>query len=230
MYGPQSPVDTSRQATVSPASLAETESADPPAAGRVERADKARNRARILAAASEAFAERGVETQMDDVAARAGLGVGTLYRHFATKEALVVALRARRFEQILEVARRGIEREDGEPFEVFADVLREGAEVAAADAAAQDALMRVGDIWSDVVPIQLELQAAMQLLMDRAQQAGTMRNDVSAVDISMIMCGMSATMSVGEWDWHRYLELVLDALRAGAQSPATASKIPRMKR
>ena len=154
---------------------------------------------------------------MDDVAARAGLGVGTLYRHFATKEALMAALMERRFEQILEVTRRGIEREDGEPFEVFADVLREGAEVAASDAAAQDALMRVGVISSNVASIQLELRDAIQILIDRAQHAGTLRSDVSAVDISMIMCGMSATMSVDEWDWHRYMELVLDGLRAGAQ-------------
>ena len=221
MSRPQSASDAGLGSAVSLARAAEAGSADPPAPRRAERADKARNRARILAAASEAFAERGVETQMDDVAARAGLGVGTLYRHFATKEALMVALMERKFEQILEVTRRGIEREDGEPFEVFADVLREGAEVAAADAAAQDALMRVGDvISSDVVSIQLELRAAMQVLIDRAQQAGTMRSDVSAADISMIMCGMSATMSVGEWDWRRYLELVLDGLRAGAQSPS----------
>jgi AcrR family transcriptional regulator len=221
MSRPQSAVDADLGSVVSLARAAGTSSADPPAPGRAERADKARNRARILAAASDAFAERGVETQMDDVAARAGLGVGTLYRHFATKEALMAALMGRRFEQILEVTRRGIEREDGEAFEVFADVLREGAEVAAADAAAQDALMRVVDvISSDVVSIQLELQDAMQVLIDRAQQAGTMRCDFSAADISMIMCGMSATMSVGEWDWHRYLELVLDGLRAGAQRPA----------
>jgi AcrR family transcriptional regulator len=224
MSRPQSASDAGLGSTVSLARAAETGSAGPPAAGRAERADKARNRARILAAASEAFAERGVETQMDDVAARAGLGVGTLYRHFATKEALMAALMERKFEQILEVTRRGIEREDAEPFEVFADVLREGAEVAAADAAAQDTLMRVGDvIWADV-PTQLELQAAMQVLVDRAQQAGTMRSDFTAADISMIMCGMSATMSVGEWDWHRYLELVLDGLRARAQSPVAVRK------
>jgi AcrR family transcriptional regulator len=199
-------------------------SVDPPARERAERADKARNRARILAAASAAFAERGIETQMDDVAARAGLGVGTLYRHFATKEALMVALLERKFEQILEVTRRGIERGDGEPFEVFADVLREGAAVTAADAAAQDALMRVGDaIWSDVESIQLELTAATQVLMDRAQAAGTMRSDISAGDISMIMCGLSATMSVGEWDWRRHLELALDGLRAPAQTPVAAT-------
>ena len=209
----QSALDTSRESAVSLARAAETRS-DSPAPGRAERADKARNRARILAAASEAFAERGVETQMDDVAARAGLGVGTLYRHFATKEALMAALMERRFEQILEVARRGIEREDGEPFEVFADVLREGAEVAAADAAAQDALMRVGDIWSDVVPIQLELQAAMQLLMDRAQQAGTMRDDVSAVDVMIMAKGVCEASRSFQ---HVYFDIVarqLDLVRA----------------
>src|ERR1700683_2007933 len=122
MSSPQSSSDPSHASAAALAGAAETGSAHPPARARAERADKARNRALILAAASEAFAERGVETQMDDVAARAGLGVGTLYRHFATKEALMVALMERKFEQILAVTRRGIGREDGEPFEVFADV------------------------------------------------------------------------------------------------------------
>jgi AcrR family transcriptional regulator len=198
-----------------------------PAPERAERADKARNRARILAAASEAFAERGVDTQMDDVAVRAGVGVGTLYRHFATKEALMVGLVERKFEHILEVTQRGVEREDSEPFEVFADVLRQGAEVAAADATAQDALMRAGDVvWSAVEPTLVELRAATQVLIDRAQQAGTMRNDISSADVPMIMCGVSATMSVGEWDWHRYLDLVLDGLRAPAQTPIAAKPSP----
>jgi AcrR family transcriptional regulator len=195
---------------------AEPPSVSPPVRGRAERADKARNRLRILAAASAAFAERGMETQMDDVAARAGLGVGTLYRHFATKEALMVALVERKFESILEVTRRGIDRPQGEPFEVFAEVMREGAEVAAADVAAQNALMRAGDgIWASVEPTLAELRAATQVLIDRAQQAGTMRSDVSADDVPMMMCGVSATMAVGDWDWHRYLELVLDGMRAG---------------
>jgi AcrR family transcriptional regulator len=192
----------------------------PPTPARTERADKARNRARILEAASAAFAEHGVDTQMDDIAARAGLGVGTLYRHFATKEALMVALVERKFLQILEVTRRGVARTDGEPFVVFAETMREGSEVAAADAAAQDAMMQAGDvIWSGVEPTLSELKAATQVLIDRAQRAGTMRADVSAEDIPMIMCGVSATMSTREWDWRRYLELVLDGLRAGAHSP-----------
>jgi AcrR family transcriptional regulator len=195
---------------------------EPITGGRPERADKARNRTRIMAAASEAFAERGIETQMDEVASRAGLGVGTLYRHFATKEALMVALVERRFAQILAVTRRGIDREADDPFEVFADVLREGVEIAAADAAAQDALMGAGDaIWSGVEPTLVELRAATQVLIDRAQQAGAMRGDVSADDIPMIMCGVSSTISGGRWDWRRYLELTLDGLRAEAAATRT---------
>jgi AcrR family transcriptional regulator len=220
MFSPQSAPTADEQPATSLATAPEA----PLARGRAERADKARNRARILAAASAAFAERGVEAQMDDVAARAGLGVGTLYRHFATKEALMVALLERKFEQILEVTRRGIERQDSEPFEVLADVLREGAEVAAADAAAQDALMRVRDVvWSDVSHTQSELLVATQVLIERAQAAGTMRIDVSADDIAMIMCGLSATMSAGVWDWHRHLELALDGLRANVQRPVGAT-------
>jgi AcrR family transcriptional regulator len=185
---------------------------------RPERADKARNRVRILAAASEAFAECGIDTQMVDVAARAGVGVGTLYRHFATKEALMVALVERKFERILEVTQRGVDRTDGEPFEVFADVMREGSAVAAADVAAQHALMRAGDvIWTGVEPTLRVLQAATQILVDRAQLAGTMRPDVSAADVPMLMCGLSATMAMRDWDWRRYLEIMLDGLRASAR-------------
>jgi AcrR family transcriptional regulator len=197
----------------------ESAAATIPAPVRAERADKARNRARILAVASEAFAENGVDTQMDDVAAKAGLGVGTLYRHFPTKEALMVALVDRKFVEILEVTRRGIDRKDGDPFEIFADVLREGAEVTAADATAQDVMKRAGDeVWIGVEPTLIQLRAATQVLVDRAQAAGAMRSDISAEDVPMIMCGISAAMPVCDWDWRRYLELVLDGLRATAQN------------
>jgi AcrR family transcriptional regulator len=190
-----------------------------PEHARRERADKARNRARILTAASEAFAATGLDTQMDAIAARAGVGVGTLYRHFATKEALMVAMVQRKFEQILEVTRRGVAR-DGEPFEVLADVLREGAEVTSADAAAQAALMAAGDavvtgnIWAGVADVLAELQAETQVLINRALRAGAIRPDASAADISLVMCGVSATMGSPEWDWRRHLEIVIDGLRA----------------
>src|ERR1700756_2007672 len=88
------------------------------AAPRPLRADAARNRERVLAAAREAFAEYGRDAQMEDVARRAGVGVGTVYRHFATKEALVDALLETRFRQAMERAREALALED--PWEAVA--------------------------------------------------------------------------------------------------------------
>ena len=97
------------------------------------RADARRNRERIIESAREAFAECGAEAQIDDVARRAGVGVGTVYRHFPTKEALVAEILRQKFRIFTENARAALER-DGEPFAVFADLLRTNAEVCAGEA------------------------------------------------------------------------------------------------
>src|SRR3954454_9994861 len=81
-------------------------------AGRPLRADARRNRERVLTAAREVFAEHGREAQMDDVARRAAVGVGTVYRHFPTKEALIDALVAEAFERLLGVAKEQARRDD----------------------------------------------------------------------------------------------------------------------
>jgi AcrR family transcriptional regulator len=178
------------------------------------RADKARNRERILVAARAAFGARGMETQMDDVAARAGVGVGTVYRHFPTKEALMGEMVRQKFALIREHARESLEQE-GEPFEVFANMLRRNCEETAGDAAAQDALMRAGDaVWDQAQEVLEEMQVAVQELIDRAQAAGTMRPDFAVADMGMLMCGVSASMAHGGWDWRRHLEILLDGLRA----------------
>jgi AcrR family transcriptional regulator len=181
---------------------------------RVMRADARRNRERILVAAKEAFAARGDETQMDDVAAQAGVGVGTVYRHFPTKEALMGELVRQKFALIAEHAKEALEQ-DGEPFEVFAGLLRRSCEVTAKDAAAQAALMRGGEeVWQQAEEVRRDLQAAVQGLIDRAQAAGTMRPDFAAQDMSMLMCGVSAAMAHGGWEWRRHLEILLDGLRS----------------
>ena len=181
---------------------------------RVMRADARRNRERILTAAKEAFGARGDETQIDDVAAQAGVGVGTVYRHFPTKEALMGELVRQKFALIVEHAREGLEQE-GEPFEVFAAVLRRNCEVTAKDAGAQDALMRAGDeVWEYAQETYDELHVVVQQLIDRAQAAGTMRPDFSVADMPMLMCGVSSSMAHGGWEWRRHLEILLDGLRA----------------
>jgi AcrR family transcriptional regulator len=175
------------------------------------RADARRNRERILESARAVFAESGIEAQIDDVAARAGVGVGTVYRHFPTKEALMAELVRQKFRLLADGAREALER-DGEPFAVFVDMLRRNADVCARDAAMQHALTGVGDAHTE----QQELNALSGELIARAQRAGTMRSDIKPSDIAMLMCGVSATMahSGPGFDWHRHLELAIDMLRA----------------
>jgi AcrR family transcriptional regulator len=184
--------------------------------GRPLRADARRNHERILEAAREVFADCGVDAQMDDIARRACVGVGTVYRHFPTKEALLVELVRQKFRVFAVGARTALER-DGEPFEVFADMLRRNADVCARDAAIQHALSGVGEhIWAQAQAEYEELNALSSELIARSQRAGTMRPDVRATDIAMLMCGVSSTMTHNApgFDWHRHLELVIDMLRA----------------
>jgi AcrR family transcriptional regulator len=183
---------------------------------RPQRADAKRNRERILESARAAFAAQGAETQMDEVARLAGVGVGTVYRHFPTKESLLGELVRQKMERMSECSRAALAR-DGEPFAVFTDVLRECTDVADGDTALQYAMLGAGDaVWAYAAEAEAELIVLTDELIKRAQQAGTMRSDVNALDIPMLMCGVCATMTHTKphFDWRRHLELVIDALRA----------------
>ena len=179
------------------------------------RADARRNRERILESARAVFAEYGADAQMDDVAHQAGVGVGTVYRHFPTKEALLVELLREKFRLFGARGREALEQE-GEPFAVFEDLLRRNAQTAAGDAAVQHALAAAGEhIWMQAEAEQQALVAVTDELIARARQAGTIRQDVDANDIAMLMCGVCSTMGGKPgFDWRRHLDLVIDALRA----------------
>ena len=179
------------------------------------RADARRNRERIVAAARIAFEESGVDAQMEDVARRAGLGVGTLYRHFPTKEALIGELLAEKFRLLLEGAREALEIED--PWEAFAGTLRRNAELMAADAAVQDVLSRSEADWSYAEAPRRELHSTFAITVERGKRAGVIRSDFTIDDVPMLMCGLSSTMSAAGretgYDWRRHLELMLDGIR-----------------
>jgi AcrR family transcriptional regulator len=180
------------------------------------RADARRNRERILESAREVFAGAGIDAQMDDIASRAGVGVGTVYRHFPTKETLMVELVRQKFRLFAAGAREALQR-DGEPFAVFADMLRHNADELARDAGMQHVLVGVEEhIWAQAQTEQDQLNTLTAELIVRAQNAGTMRPDVRAADIGMLMCGLCATMTRNRrgFDWRRHLELAIDTLRA----------------
>ncbi len=180
------------------------------------RADARRNRERILESARKVFSESGSEAQIDDVARHAGVGVGTVYRHFPTKDALLAELVRQKFRRLSDRAREALER-TGEPFEVVADLMAANAAELQQDAVMQQTLVGLDEqIWAHAAPEQQELLDLTGELIERAKRAGTIRADATALDIAMLMCGLCATMghSAPGFDSHRYLDLAIDSLRA----------------
>lgn len=176
------------------------------------RADARRNRERILEAARAACAQYGPAVQMDDVAARAGVGVGTVYRHFATKDALMEALVAEKIRIFAEYAREAMDVDD--PWEAFAGLLRRHAELMAADAGLRQAVITTGAVVDVAQEERAELEALGAQLIARGKAAGVIRDDLEIEDIPVVMSGLCGSMSNPGFDWRRHLELVLDGLRA----------------
>jgi AcrR family transcriptional regulator len=178
------------------------------------RADARRNRERILQSARAAFAESGADAQIDDVARHAGVGVGTVYRHFPTKQALLAELVRQTFRLFTEWARAALEA-GGEPFALIEGLLRRIAETAAGDAGVQYALASsAGQAQTEAPAEQDELIAVIAELIERARRAGTIRPGIEAIDIAMLICGVVSVMGPRPgFHWRRHLDLVIDTLR-----------------
>jgi AcrR family transcriptional regulator len=200
----------------------------PEAPHRPLRVDAERNRQRILAAAATLFAERGVDVSIDDIAAAAGVGIGTLYRRFPDREALIEALFEEKLARIAKLASDALEIED--PWEAFLSFFRGAARMQAEDRGLKEVLLgdrgreRVATIRNTIRPI------AMQLVQ-RAQEEGALREDLQAFDVPMMQVAMSAvadiTRDVAPEYWERLLTIFVDGLerrREGA-SPMTAAPL-----
>src|SRR5258708_4888117 len=159
------------------------------------RAEARRNRERILQSARAAFAETGADAQIDDVARHAGVGVGTVYRHFPTKQALLAELVRQTFRLFTERAREALEA-DGEPFALIEGLLRRIAETAAADVGVQYALAGT-DGQAEAQAEQDEPIAVIAELIERARRAGTIRPDIEAIDIGMLIGRVCSAMGGG---------------------------------
>jgi AcrR family transcriptional regulator len=179
------------------------------------RADARRNRERILQSARAAFAESGADAQIDDVARHAGVGVGTVYRHFPTKQALLTELVRQTFRLFTGWARESREA-GGEPFALIEGLLRRIAETAAGDVGVQYALTSSAAqaARSEAQAEQDELIAVIAELIERARRAGTIRPGIVATDIAMLICGVVSAMGPRPgFDWRRHLDLVIETLR-----------------
>ncbi|MBV9291069.1 MAG: TetR/AcrR family transcriptional regulator [Frankiales bacterium] len=190
---------------------------------RATRADACRNRDRLLDVASAAFAESGVETSLEKIAKEAGVGIGTLYRHFPTRDSLVEA-----------VYRHNV------------DLLCEGAEELSATKQPDEALEEWMHRWVTFVPgkkglatylksvvsadsdlfatSQQRVQATITMLLDRAATAGQIRPGVDGMDLLRALggvCLMSEPATGGQCG-NTIVSLLMDGLRYGAKTPASA--------
>ncbi|MBO2454384.1 TetR/AcrR family transcriptional regulator [Actinomadura barringtoniae] len=179
------------------------------------RADARRNRERIMASAGVLFARRGREAQMEEIAAHAGLGIGTLYRHFPTKQDLLTAMVRERFRGMADIARRAAEISD--PGEAFETLLRDYCEAADGDSAFQLALMGSEEIGFEALEDQkAEFADLTARIITRAVDAGHIRADFTLDDFPVLTSGVMSTMYFkpgGNPDWRRHLEIVLTGLR-----------------
>ena len=188
----------------------------PPSALRPQRADARRNRERILDAAMSTFARTGLDTQMDDLARAAGVGVGTLYRHFPTKDDLVRALIVHHMAGMAEEAKRRLDEEGTDPWEAFCAFMLHCAGRHERDRVLSQVLATQPASWFRHAAMEeTELAARAAELMRRAQDAGVVRADAHGGDIPVIMCGLSAVLEAdwGPQAWRRYMQLMLDGLR-----------------
>jgi AcrR family transcriptional regulator len=179
------------------------------------RADARRNRARVLEAADAVFAEDGLHAGIEDIAQRAGVGVGTVCRNFATKEDLIAEVLAARGEAMLEEVRAAIA--DPDPGTAFERFMIGMAEYSAKYRALAEDMAARGEL-----PVREGLKEALHEALDQlvvqAQAAGSLRSDVRAGDIKLLLSGLAqATVTPGgDTSRARFLRVILDGLRPEA--------------
>jgi len=166
------------------------------------RADAARNRARVLEVAYETFAEEGLAVPIDEIARRAGVGAGTVYRHFPTKEALFEAIASNRVHHLIDRAAAFTEAEEpgGAFFAYLALLVDEGK----ADQGLVDALAGIGfDIAAAIPDAEKQFMAVLEDLLTRAQRAGAVRADIGVRDVKALMVGCQAMQRYSDDPDHR---------------------------
>lgn len=183
------------------------------------RADAARNRLKVIEAAREAFAEQGRDAQMDDIARRAGVGVGTVYRHFPTKRSLAMATMEHRVERILDFIRNEM-LPDADPWRALAGSLEFCGTMQERDRGYAEAVASVtgspaaGSGMMQASPERIQEMFDMtDVFLARARAEGVVRADLTAADMSPIYAGLCAVVQAGIPDWRRYVEILLDGLR-----------------
>ena len=188
----------------------------PSRSGRPLRRDALRNQGLILAAAHEVFAEQGLDAPLEDVARRAGIGIGTLYRRYPSRQELVEAVLTDKAQDYLAAACDAMRADD--PWEGFAGYIERIFELQASDQTVADLLTMEMPECPGMAGLRTQIDTAQQSVVTRAIDAGVLRADFTLHDVIVLLLAhrgvVQATAPQGPDAWRRLLCLTLDALRA----------------
>jgi AcrR family transcriptional regulator len=192
------------------------------ATSRKPRADALRNGERLLEAAKQAFTEVGADVSLDEIVRRAGVGIGTLYRHFPTREAMVEAVYRREIAQLADAA--GVLLQSHRPIDalhawlkLFIEYLATKRVIAPILAAAPGG---VADLYESSTSL---IRSALALLLERAIAAHEIRGDIEPADMMQALAGLAYGLATPGWEARalRLIDVLIDGLRpSGQTSPA----------
>jgi AcrR family transcriptional regulator len=183
-----------------------------PLLARPKRADARRNYEKVLAAARQAFAEGGESTALEEIARRAGVGIGTLYRNFPNRQALLEALY---MDEVEEVCRTAEQLDGADPWEAFNGwIERFIAYIGTKRALAHELLNYLEQDAPLFQTCRASLYTAGAPLLERAQAAGEVRRDVTIADVIQMVIGISKVPAADPKQTEHLIRVVLDGLRA----------------
>ncbi|MCP3162333.1 TetR/AcrR family transcriptional regulator [Myxococcus qinghaiensis] len=182
------------------------------------RVDAARNREHVLAIARELMAQGDASLQLNQVARAAGVGVGTVYRHFPTRQALLEALVNEHLESLVTQAR--VAESASEPRQGLHQFLRAVLKLQLADVGLAEVLSTQEDALPQTSKLKAELGVATQRLLARAHRAGAIRTDVGVDDVRRLICGVVHAVRIGgepRAASERYLGILMGGMSASTR-------------
>jgi AcrR family transcriptional regulator len=192
------------------------------------RADAERNRAKILEAAAQVFADKGLDATLDEVAVAAGVGVGTVYRRFPDKEALIGALFDNAIDDIANLASTAPSR--GNSWEALVWFLEEALQRQCSNRGLRDVVVGSTYAVNRIEAAKSRITPAIALLVERAQRDGYLRGDVVGADFPIMEMMISfignMTAHVAPDLWRRYLTIILDGLVVSRNEPSVLYEVP----
>ena len=182
-----------------------------------------------MSSARALFATAGLEASVEDVTRHAGVGMGTLYRHFATKEELIDAVLEEAFEEFLHVAESALEEPD--PWTGLCMFFEQAVAMHAENRGLQDVVSTRAHGLARAAAMRRQLRPRLVRLVERAQEDGSLRADFAAGDITLLLWGAHGVIECGSAvapeSWRRYLGFVLDGLRSEAATPQHHAPLTR---